>query len=41
MLIESHQPTRRVSLAYQGNADLGPKFVDMSEPYSSLLQEKA
>ena len=42
MLIEDHINLQGGSpLAYQGNADLGPKFVDMSEPYSSLLQEKA
>ena len=42
MLIDDHINLQGGSpLAYRGNAALGPKFVDMSAPYSIALKEKA
>lgn len=42
MIIDDHINLQGGSpLAYHGNADLGPKFVDMSEPYCASMKEKA
>lgn len=42
MLIDDHINLQGGSpLAYKGNVELGPKFVDMSAPYDASLKEKA
>lgn len=42
MMIEDHINLQGGSpLAYHGNAELGPKFVDMSAPYSTSLKDLA